>query len=152
LPTLVPARSRGIESVIFDVPVRTDFFEWPLRRLALPASPSSSRCSSSSAFRIHSESAFSFYAIGAVISMSRYMSATMAQTTSLEPSTITAVAIGGVSLSGGKGSIVGVLLGTLIIGVIDNGLSITGVGPAQQAILKGAIVIFAVMLDSFSRR
>ncbi|RWN26851.1 MAG: ABC transporter permease [Mesorhizobium sp.] len=94
----------------------------------------------------------SFYAIGAVISMSRYMSATMAQTTGLELSTIAAVAIGGVSLSGGKGSIVGVLLGTLIIGVVDNGLSITGVGPAQQAILKGAIIIFAVMLDGFSRR
>ena len=45
-------RSRGIDSVIFDVPVRTDFFEWPLRRLAPPSTRSPSRCSSSSAFRI----------------------------------------------------------------------------------------------------
>ena len=54
----VPARSRGIDSVIFDVPVRTDFFEWPLRRLAPPSTRSPSRCSSSSAFRIRSDSAF----------------------------------------------------------------------------------------------
>jgi ribose/xylose/arabinose/galactoside ABC-type transport system permease subunit len=93
-----------------------------------------------------------FYAIGAIVSMSRYMSATLAQTTGLELSTIAAVAIGGVSLSGGKGSILGVLLGTLIIGVIDNGLSVAGVGPAYQAILKGGIVIAAVMLDGFTRR
>jgi ribose/xylose/arabinose/galactoside ABC-type transport system permease subunit len=91
-----------------------------------------------------------FYALGSVISMSRYLSATMAQTTGLELSTITAVAIGGVSLSGGKGSILGVLLGTLIIGVIDNGLSVTGTGPAFQAILKGAIIIIVVMIDGFS--
>ncbi len=91
-----------------------------------------------------------FYAIGSVISMSRLLSATMAQTTGLELSTITAVAIGGVSLSGGKGSIVGVLFGTLIIGVIDNGLSVTGTGPAYQAILKGSIIVIAVMLDGFS--
>ncbi|MDQ0394434.1 ABC transporter permease [Labrys monachus] len=93
-----------------------------------------------------------FYAIGAVISMSRYMSATLAQSTGLELSTIAAVAIGGVSLSGGKGSILGVFLGVLIIGVIDNGLSVTGVGPAYQAILKGAIIIVAVMSDGLLRR
>jgi ribose/xylose/arabinose/galactoside ABC-type transport system permease subunit len=93
-----------------------------------------------------------FYAIGAAVSMSRYMSATMAQTTGLELSSIAAVAVGGVSLAGGKGTILGVLLGTLIIGVIDNGLSVMGVGPAYQAIVKGAIVILAVAADGFLRR
>jgi ribose/xylose/arabinose/galactoside ABC-type transport system permease subunit len=92
-----------------------------------------------------------FYAIAAVVSMSRFLSATMAQSTGLELSTISAVAIGGVSLSGGKGSIVGVLIGVLIIGVIDNGLSILGIGPAYQAILKGVIIIVAVMADSLAR-
>jgi ribose/xylose/arabinose/galactoside ABC-type transport system permease subunit len=92
------------------------------------------------------------YGVGALLSMSRYLSATMAQTTGLELSTIAAVAIGGVSLSGGKGTIIGVLLGTLIIGVIDNGLSVMGIGPAFQAILKGTIVITAVMADGFLRR
>ena len=62
-----------------------------------------------------------------------------------------AVAIGGVSLAGGKGTMIGVLFGTLIIGVVDNGLSIMGVGPAYQAIAKGAIIIAAVGLDSLRR-
>jgi ribose/xylose/arabinose/galactoside ABC-type transport system permease subunit len=92
------------------------------------------------------------YGVGAVISMSSYLSATMAQTAGLELSTISAVAIGGVSLSGGKGTMIGVLIGTLIIGVVDNGLSIMGVGPAYQAILKGLIIIAAVAPDSFRRR
>ena len=92
------------------------------------------------------------YGVGAVISMSSYLSATMAQTAGLELSTISAVAIGGVSLSGGKGTMIGVLIGTLIIGVVDNGLSIMGVGPAYQAILKGLIIIAAVAPDSLRRR
>jgi ribose/xylose/arabinose/galactoside ABC-type transport system permease subunit len=93
-----------------------------------------------------------FYGVGAIISMSSYLSATMAQTAGLELSTISAVAIGGVSLSGGKGTMIGVLLGTLIIAVVDNGLSIMGVGPAQQAILKGILVILAVLADTISQR
>jgi ribose/xylose/arabinose/galactoside ABC-type transport system permease subunit len=80
--------------------------------------------------------------------MARYLSSTMAQATGLELATIAAIAIGGVSLSGGRGTIVGVLLGTLIIGVLDNGLSVMGVGPAYQAIAKGTIIIAAVALNS----
>lgn len=87
------------------------------------------------------------YAVGAVIGMSRYLSSTMAQATGLELATIAAVAIGGVSLSGGRGTIVGVLLGVLIIGVLDNGLSVMGVGPAWQAIVKGLVIIAAVGVD-----
>lgn len=92
------------------------------------------------------------YGVGALLSMSSYLSATMAQTSGLELSTIAAVAIGGVSLAGGKGTIVGVLFGTLIIGVLDNGLSIMGVGPEYQAVAKGAILIAAVLADAMSQR
>jgi ribose/xylose/arabinose/galactoside ABC-type transport system permease subunit len=91
------------------------------------------------------------YGIGAVIAMSRYMTSTMTQASGLELATIAAVAIGGVSLSGGKGTILGVLLGTLIIGIIDNGLSVMGVGPAYMAIAKGAIIIAAIALDNLRR-
>jgi len=59
--------------------------------------------------------------------------------------------IDSVSLAGGKGTMLGVLFGTLIIGVVDNGLSVMGVGPAYQAIAKGAIIIVAVGLDSLRR-
>lgn len=93
-----------------------------------------------------------FYGIGATIGMSRYLSATMAQASGLELSTIAAVAIGGVSLSGGRGTIVGVLIGTLIIGVIDNGLSVMGIGPAYQAIARGLIIVTAVAIDTALRR
>jgi ribose/xylose/arabinose/galactoside ABC-type transport system permease subunit len=92
------------------------------------------------------------YGIGSVIAMSRYLSSTMAQATGLELATIAAVAIGGVSLSGGKGTIIGVLLGVLIIGVLDNGLSVMGVGPAYQAIAKGVIIVAAVGLDAIRHR
>ncbi len=92
------------------------------------------------------------YAVAAVIAMSRYLSATLAQAGGLELSTISAVAIGGVSLSGGRGTIFGVLLGTLIIGVIDDGLSVMGVGSAYTAILKGIIIVAAVILDNLRQR
>ncbi len=92
-----------------------------------------------------------FYGIGAIISMSHYASSTLAQSSGLELSTIAAVAIGGVSLSGGRGTIVGVLLGAVIIGIIDNGLGVMGAGPAYQGIAKGLIIIFVVMADSFSQ-
>lgn len=91
------------------------------------------------------------YGIGAVIAMSRHLTSTMTQAAGLELSTIAAVAIGGVSLAGGKGTIFGVLLGVLIIGVLDNGLSVMGVGPAGTAITKGAIIVAAVAVDVFRK-
>ncbi len=54
----VPARSRGISSVTFDVPVRTVFYDRPLWRLVFPSAVSASRCASSSAFRTRSDSPF----------------------------------------------------------------------------------------------
>jgi ribose/xylose/arabinose/galactoside ABC-type transport system permease subunit len=93
-----------------------------------------------------------FYGTGAVLAMSRYMTSTMTQASGLELATIAAVAIGGVSLSGGKGTIFGVLLGTLIIGILDNGLSVMGVGPALTSIAKGLIIIVAIALDGWRRR
>lgn len=60
---------------------------------------------------------------------------------------IAAATVGGVSLAGGKGTIIGVVLGTLIIGVINNLFSLLGALPALQGIAKGAIIIGAVALD-----
>lgn len=91
------------------------------------------------------------YGVGAVIAMSRYLTATLQQASGLELATIAAVAVGGVSLSGGRGTILGVLLGTLIIGVVDNALSVMGVGPGYAAVVKGVIIVAAVMIDNFRR-
>lgn len=61
---------------------------------------------------------------------------------------IAAVVIGGTSLSGGRGTLAGTLCGALIIGVINNGLDLLGVSSYYQQVVKGAIIVFAVLLDS----
>ena len=88
------------------------------------------------------------YGISAVLSMSRFQGATLAQASGLELETLAAVAIGGVSLSGGKGTILGVILGVLIVGVIGNGLNILGAGPTAQNLVKGGLLVFVVVLDT----
>ncbi len=71
------------------------------------------------------------------------------QTANLE--SITAAVIGGISLFGGRGSIVGPLLGAFIVGMLQNGLTIIGVDALYQDIAIGLLVILAVMLDRLQR-
>jgi len=72
------------------------------------------------------------------------------QTANLD--TITAVVIGGTSLFGGRGNILGTLIGALIVGVFLTGLQITGVDPLYQRLITGVLVIGAVAIDQFSQR
>lgn len=72
------------------------------------------------------------------------------QTANLD--TITAVVIGGTSLFGGRGSVIGTLIGTLIVGVLRNGLTLVGVDNLYQNIATGVLVILAVALDQLARR
>jgi ribose/xylose/arabinose/galactoside ABC-type transport system permease subunit len=72
--------------------------------------------------------------------------------TGYEFAVITAVVLGGVSLSGGKGRMVGVLLGILIIGSLRYGLEITGVHSFFQTIAEGTILLVAVALDQLKLR
>ena len=60
---------------------------------------------------------------------------------------IAAVVIGGTSLTGGVGSVANTLIGTLIIGVMNNGLDLMGVSSYYQQIVKGAIIVLAVLID-----
>jgi len=60
---------------------------------------------------------------------------------------IAAVVIGGTSLSGGVGSVLGTILGVLLIGVINNGLDLLSVSSYYQAVIKGVIIVGAVWLD-----
>jgi ribose transport system permease protein len=61
---------------------------------------------------------------------------------------ILVVAIGGISLSGGKGSIRSVLVGTLLIGILLNGMTILNISYTQQSILKGVILLLAILTDA----
>lgn len=67
-------------------------------------------------------------------------------------SSITAVVLGGTSLFGGRGTIIGTLSGVLIIGVFRNGLQLTGVGAIYQVLVTGILVILAVAVDQVARR
>jgi ribose/xylose/arabinose/galactoside ABC-type transport system permease subunit len=60
--------------------------------------------------------------------------------------------IGGTSLSGGVGSIAGTIAGVLIIGVMNNGLDLLNVSSYWQQIIKGLIIVFAVLLDKKAKQ
>jgi ribose transport system permease protein len=65
---------------------------------------------------------------------------------------IAAVVVGGTSLMGGSGKIVGTLIGAFIIAVIKNGMNLIGVDPFNQRIVLGAVLLFAVLLDTLKRK
>src|SRR5215212_3635499 len=65
---------------------------------------------------------------------------------------ITAVVLGGTSLFGGRGTIIGTLIGALIIGVVRNGLVLMGVASQYQILITGILVIVAVSVDQIARK
>ncbi|MCX6066187.1 MAG: ABC transporter permease [Chloroflexi bacterium] len=65
---------------------------------------------------------------------------------------VSAVVIGGASLSGGEGSIVGALLGVILLNLISNGLNLLGINVYWQNVVIGGVLIIAVAADSLSRR
>ena len=69
-----------------------------------------------------------------------------------ELDSIAAVVIGGTSLSGGRGSVAGTVLGCLIIGVLNNGLFLLNVSPFWQQVIKGVVILLAVALDKANAR
>jgi fructose transport system permease protein len=66
--------------------------------------------------------------------------------------TITAVVIGGVSLFGGRGTMIGTLIGTFIIVVVENGLALAGLDQAYRVLAVGILVIAAVAIDQWIRK
>ena len=90
--------------------------------------------------------------IAAWAAMSRIACFTMAAVQGLEIDAISITVIGGISLMGGRGSVIGVVIGTFILGVITNGMNILAVAPAYHTIAKGAIIYAAVAIDYIRRR
>lgn len=93
-----------------------------------------------------------FYGIAALLSLARtgIGDPQAGQTENLD--SITAVVLGGTSLFGGRGIILGTLIGAIIVGVFRNGLTLMGVPTVMQTMITGVLVILAVAADQFSRR
>ena len=91
-------------------------------------------------------------AVAAWVMIGRVGSVTPLAGESTNLDTITAVVIGGTSLFGGRGSIVGSVLGALIVGVFRNGLSLAGVDVLWQDFTVGILIILAVAIDQWLRR
>src|SRR5215471_2763094 len=91
-------------------------------------------------------------AIGGIMVTSRLDSAQPNAGISYELDSIAAVVIGGTSLSGGRGTIMGTVLGAIIIGVLNNGLVLLDVSPFWQQVVKGLVILLAVIVDKFNVR
>jgi ribose/xylose/arabinose/galactoside ABC-type transport system permease subunit len=89
--------------------------------------------------------------IAAMIATSRTVSAQPTAGLSLELDIIAAVVIGGASLSGGRGTVVGTIVGTLLISFLRNGLTLLRISTNIQLVVIGAIIIGAVALDQMAR-
>lgn len=83
---------------------------------------------------------------GAILT-SRLNSAQPTAGTGYELDAIAAVVLGGTSLSGGKGRIIGTIIGALIIGTLNNGLNILNVSSFYQQVVKGIVILLAVLMD-----
>ena len=65
---------------------------------------------------------------------------------------IAAVVIGGGSLSGGQGTVLGTIVGSLIMGLLSNGCNLLGISPFMQQVIIGAVIVLAVSFDEFQKR
>jgi D-xylose transport system permease protein len=90
--------------------------------------------------------------IGGILLVSRQVSAPAAVDSSLLLNAIAAAVIGGVSLFGGRGSVWAVVLGSLIVGSLFNGLSLTGQTAYVQEMVEGIVLLLAVLIDAIARR
>jgi putative multiple sugar transport system permease protein len=90
-------------------------------------------------------------ALAGMIVAARLNSATPKAGGGFELDVIAAVFIGGASMSGGVGKIVGVVVGALIMGVMNNGMSILGIGIDYQQVIKGLVLLAAVIFDVYNK-
>jgi len=93
-----------------------------------------------------------FYGVASLLSVARtgVGDPNAGQTENLDA--ITAVVLGGTSLFGGRGVILGSLAGAVVVGVLRNGLTLMGVSSVYQVLVTGILVILAVSVDQLSRK
>ncbi len=90
--------------------------------------------------------------IGAILYCSQFASAPPIAGEGYELDAIAAVVVGGTSLFGGQGGVIGTFFGALIIGILSNILNLMGVSPFAQPLAKGALIILAVLIVGRGRR
>ncbi len=90
--------------------------------------------------------------LGGMIESSRLMTGQPTAGQGYELSVIAAVVIGGGSLSGGEGSVIGTMTGAFFVGLISNGSNLLGVSPFWQQVLIGAVIVAAVAFDELRKR
>jgi ribose transport system permease protein len=90
--------------------------------------------------------------LAAMIAMSRTVSAQPTAGVGAELDVIAAVVIGGASLSGGRGTVTGTIVGTLLISFLRNGCTLVGISTNAQLIVIGIVIVLAVAVDQFTRR
>ena len=91
-------------------------------------------------------------AFAGLIFAARLNTATPKSGFAVELDVIAAVFIGGASMSGGSGKIIGAVVGAFIMGVLNNGMSIMGIGIDYQQIIKGLVLLAAVIFDVYNKR
>jgi len=85
--------------------------------------------------------------IAGALTVGRTFAATMFMGEGSEMDAIAAVVLGGTSMSGGKGTIAGTVIGCIIIGVLRNGMNLLGISSSWQFIVQGIVIILAVYID-----
>lgn len=90
-------------------------------------------------------------ALAGMVVTARLNSATPRAGTGFELDVIAAVFIGGASMSGGSGRVVGAIIGAIILGVMNNGMSILGLGIDYQQVIKGLVLLAAVIFDVYNK-
>jgi ribose transport system permease protein len=91
-------------------------------------------------------------ALAGLVLTARVFSAQPSAGVGEEFTAVGAVLIGGASLNGGAGTVIGTIAGVLILGMISNGLNLLYVNPYYQYIIKGLIILFAILMDQLGRR
>jgi ribose transport system permease protein len=91
-------------------------------------------------------------ALSGLLLTGRFGTASVSAGLGTELRVISACVIGGASLAGGEGTILGAILGVILMNLISNGLNILGINPYWQSIVIGGILIIAVAADVLSRR
>ena len=132
-----------------------DQTRWGQRFYAIGGSPEAARYSGINV-NLYVISAFIMSAIlstlAALVLVGRVYSAQPNAGRGEELNAIGAVLIGGASLKGGVGTVIGTLIGVFILGIISNGLNLLHVNPFFQYVAKGAIILIAVLMDQWGRK